>query len=73
MKSPTLRFALLFLCPLLLAAQSLKDFETGLTLSTTFSATEREGNHSASIVEIQSDLTRKLLPVVVRAKDEKPK
>jgi branched-chain amino acid transport system substrate-binding protein len=55
------------------ALESLKGFETGLTLPTTFSATEREGNHSASIVEIQSDLTRKLLPVVVQAKDEKPK
>src|ERR1700678_2149320 len=31
MKSPTLRFALLFLCPLLLAAQSLKDFEKRIT------------------------------------------
>ena len=55
------------------ALESLKDFDTGLTLPTTFSTTEREGNHSASIVEIQSDLTRKLLPVVVQAKDEKPK
>jgi branched-chain amino acid transport system substrate-binding protein len=55
------------------ALESLKGFETGLTLPTTFSATEREGNQSAKIVEIQSDLTRKLLPVVVQAKDEKPK
>ncbi len=31
MKSPKLRFALLFLCPLLLAAQSLKDFEKRVT------------------------------------------
>ena len=31
MKSPTLRFALLLLCPLLLAAQSLKDFEKRVT------------------------------------------
>jgi predicted Zn-dependent peptidase len=31
MKSPTLRFALLFICPLLLAAQSLKDFEKRVT------------------------------------------
>ncbi|HEX5227278.1 MAG TPA: pitrilysin family protein, partial [Bryobacteraceae bacterium] len=31
MKSPTLRFILLFLCPLLLAAQSLKDFEKRIT------------------------------------------
>jgi len=55
------------------ALESLKGFETGLTLPTTFSATEREGNQSAKIVEIQSDLTRKLLPVVVQAKGEKPK
>jgi branched-chain amino acid transport system substrate-binding protein len=55
------------------ALESLKGFETGLTLPTTFSATEREGNQSARIVEIQSDLTRKLLPVVVQAKGEKPK
>jgi branched-chain amino acid transport system substrate-binding protein len=53
--------------------ETLKGFETGLTLPTTFSATEREGNQSAKIVEIQSDLTRKLLPVVVQAKGEKPK
>src|SRR5579862_4058920 len=31
MKSPTLRFILLLLCPLLLAAQSLKDFEKRIT------------------------------------------
>jgi predicted Zn-dependent peptidase len=31
MKSPTLRFILVFLCPLLLAAQSLKDFEKRVT------------------------------------------
>jgi branched-chain amino acid transport system substrate-binding protein len=55
------------------ALESLKGFETGLTLPTTFSATEREGNQSAKIVEIQGDLTRKLLPVVVQAKGEKPK
>ena len=55
------------------ALESLKGFETGLTLPTSFSATEREGNHSASIVEIQSDLSRRLLPIVVQAKDEKPK
>jgi branched-chain amino acid transport system substrate-binding protein len=55
------------------ALESLKDFETGLTLPTTFSATQREGNQSAKIVEIQSDLTRKLLPVLVQAKSDKPK
>src|SRR5580658_9707251 len=31
MKSPTLRFILLLLCPLLLVAQSLKDFEKRVT------------------------------------------
>jgi hypothetical protein len=31
MKSPTLRFILLSLCPLLLGAQSLKDFEKRVT------------------------------------------
>jgi branched-chain amino acid transport system substrate-binding protein len=55
------------------ALETLKGFETGLTLPTTFSATEREGNQSARIVEIQPDLSRKLLPVVVQAKSEKPK
>lgn len=49
------------------ALESLKDFQTDLTLPTTFSATEREGNQSAKVVEIQSDLSRKMLPVVVRA------
>jgi branched-chain amino acid transport system substrate-binding protein len=55
------------------ALESLKDFDTGLILPTTFSPTDREGNHSAKIVEVQSDLTRKLLPVVVQAKGDKPK
>jgi branched-chain amino acid transport system substrate-binding protein len=52
------------------ALEGLKNFETGLTLPTTFSATEREGNTAARIVEVQSDLSRKLLPVVVRDKSE---
>jgi branched-chain amino acid transport system substrate-binding protein len=49
------------------ALESLKNFETDVTLPTTFSGTEREGNQSAKVVEIQKDLTRKILPVVVRA------
>ncbi|MEI9922511.1 MAG: ABC transporter substrate-binding protein [Bradyrhizobium sp.] len=53
--------------------ETLKDFDTGLILPTTFSPTVREGNQSAKIVEIQTDLTRKLLPVVVQAKEEKAK
>jgi branched-chain amino acid transport system substrate-binding protein len=55
------------------ALESLKEFETGLILPTTFSATEREGNQSAKVVEIQPDLTRKLLPVVAKAAGETPK
>jgi len=49
------------------ALESLNSFETGLTLPTTFSATSHEGNNSARIVEIQPDLSRKLLPVVIKA------
>jgi branched-chain amino acid transport system substrate-binding protein len=55
------------------ALESLKGFETDLTLPTTFSPTVREGNQSAKVVEIQSDLTRKMLPVVVRAEGESRK
>ncbi len=49
------------------ALESLKDFENPLILPTTFSATQREGNQSARVVEIQNDLSRKILPIVVRA------
>jgi branched-chain amino acid transport system substrate-binding protein len=55
------------------ALESLKDFQTDLTLPTTFSATRREGNQSAKVVEIQADLTRKMLPVVLRADDASSK
>jgi branched-chain amino acid transport system substrate-binding protein len=46
--------------------ESLKDFQTGITLPTTFSADSHEGNNASRIVEIQPDLTRKLLPVVIK-------
>ena len=46
--------------------ESLKDFQTGITLPTTFSANSHEGNNASRIVEIQPDLTRKLLPVVIK-------
>lgn len=49
------------------ALESLKDFRTGLTLPTTFSAKSHEGNDEARIVEIQEDLSRKLLPNVISA------
>lgn len=51
------------------ALESLKGFETGLTLPTTFGPDIREGNQSAKVVEIQSDLSRKLEPVVIKARD----
>jgi branched-chain amino acid transport system substrate-binding protein len=50
------------------ALESLKSFETGITLPTTFSSTSHEGNDAARIVEIQPDLSRKLLPIVIKAK-----
>ena len=52
---------------LIAALELLKNFETGLTMATSFSATSHEGNDSARIVEIQPDLSRKLLPVVIKA------
>jgi branched-chain amino acid transport system substrate-binding protein len=52
------------------ALEGLKNFETGLTLPTTFSATDREGNTAARVVEIQKDLTRKLLPGIISAESQ---
>jgi branched-chain amino acid transport system substrate-binding protein len=49
------------------ALESIKDFATGLTMPTTFSAASHEGNKAARIVQIQPDLTRKLLPDVISA------
>jgi len=48
------------------ALESLKNFETGLTLPTTLSAQSHEGNKSARILEVQPDLSRKLLPIVIK-------
>lgn len=49
------------------ALESLKNYETALTLPTTFGPGIREGNQAAKVVEIQGDLSRKMLPEVVRA------
>lgn len=49
------------------ALESIKNFSTGLTMPTTFSADSHEGNKAARIVQIQPDLTRKLLPDVIDA------
>lgn len=51
------------------ALESIKGFETGLTLPTTFGPQIREGNQSAMVVEIQGDLSRKMLPEVITAKE----
>lgn len=53
------------------ALEGMKDFETGVTLPTTFGADIREGNMGARIVEIQKDLSRKLIPGVVKAEESK--
>ena len=52
---------------LIAALESIKNFSTGLTMPTTFSDTSHEGNKAARIVQIQPDLTRKLLPDVISA------
>jgi len=53
------------------ALETIKDFSTGLTMPTTFSASSHEGNKAARIVQIQADLTRKLLPDVITAQDSR--
>lgn len=53
------------------ALEGLKDYETGVTLPTTFGPDTREGNMAARVVEIQKDLTRKLLPGLVKAENAK--
>jgi branched-chain amino acid transport system substrate-binding protein len=49
------------------ALESIENFETGVTLPTTFGPSIREGNQSAMVVEIQDDLSRKMLPQVITA------
>jgi branched-chain amino acid transport system substrate-binding protein len=51
------------------ALESIQNFSTGLTMPTSFSATSHEGNKAARIVQIQPDLSRKLLPDVIAAQD----
>jgi branched-chain amino acid transport system substrate-binding protein len=51
------------------ALESMQNFATGLTMPTTFSATSHEGNKAARIVQVQPDLSRKLLPDVISAQD----
>jgi branched-chain amino acid transport system substrate-binding protein len=49
------------------ALETLKGFETGFSLPTTFTATDHEGQKAARILEIQPGGKRKLLDVILRA------
>jgi branched-chain amino acid transport system substrate-binding protein len=47
--------------------EGLKDFETGVTLPTSFNAADGERNTAARALEIQKDPTRKLLSGMIHA------
>jgi branched-chain amino acid transport system substrate-binding protein len=47
--------------------ETLKNFETGFTLPTTFTPADHEGNKAARILSMKADGSRKLLDVVLRA------
>lgn len=49
------------------ALEATNDFQTGMTLPETLTPELHEGNNAARILEIQPDLTRKLLPVTIKA------
>lgn len=49
------------------ALETLKNFETGFSLPTTFTPTDHDGQKAARILEIQPDGSRKLLDVILRA------
>lgn len=52
---------------LILALESLNDFKGDMTLPTTFGPNRREGNQASRVVVIQDDLSRKVLPVIIKA------
>lgn len=52
---------------LIAALESIKEFDTGLSNPTTFGPNRREGNRSGFVLEIQGDLSRKVLPIPVSA------
>jgi branched-chain amino acid transport system substrate-binding protein len=47
------------------ALESIHDFEVGITMPITFSADSHEGTHLGRIMQIQPDLTRKLIPDLI--------
>jgi branched-chain amino acid transport system substrate-binding protein len=48
------------------ALETLKNYETGFTLPTTFTATDHEGNKAARVLEIQPGGKRKLIDTILR-------
>lgn len=52
------------------ALETIENFEAPFILPTTYGKGIREGNQAARVVEIQPDLSRKLLPVVLTAPKE---
>jgi branched-chain amino acid transport system substrate-binding protein len=49
------------------ALETLENFETGVTLPTTFGPERREGNLQARVVQFQADLSRRLLDARITA------
>ncbi|MGD9922992.1 MAG: ABC transporter substrate-binding protein [Pseudorhodoplanes sp.] len=49
------------------ALEALKDYNNGINLPTTFSATDHDGNNAARVMRIREDLTRELLPHILKA------
>jgi branched-chain amino acid transport system substrate-binding protein len=47
--------------------ETMKDFETGVGLPTTFTATRHEGNLAARVLEFQPDLSRKMTDYMLRS------
>lgn len=52
---------------LIQALEGLKDFKGDMILPTTFGPDRREGNQASRVVVIQDDLSRKVLPVMIKA------
>jgi branched-chain amino acid transport system substrate-binding protein len=49
------------------ALESLKNYDNGINLPTTFSATDHDGNNAARVMRIREDLSRELLPHILKA------
>jgi branched-chain amino acid transport system substrate-binding protein len=49
------------------ALESLQNYQNGITLPTTFTATDHDGNNAARVMRIRDDLSRELLPHMLKA------